>query len=180
MFRILITLLVLSCVVSGCSYKINTLNPKPNINIDENQNAISILFSDKVIDSYSFPSKNGIGGATVEGWHQTLTNGFNNGFSDSFQIENENPDLTLKITRAEIEFSPTAVTHAGQVATFNAHIVFKASLYNQSEKKIINRTSGTAVSKLSTSGITGTAKDLNNSISSAVESMYEIIASKML
>ncbi len=166
------TLALLACALfSGCALSIVTSNPRPNVDLGQQKQSLAFKMEPGVLDAFQVPSKNGVAGADVTGWHLTLENAFKNGFAEAFAKGGADSDLTLVIVEAEPTFAPTAVTANGQVVSVSAQLRYKARLLDKAGQ-VVRRSTATVASKKSVTS----RNEASDSVAGAVESMYERLA----
>lgn len=164
-------------LITGCaSLKVEKMNPYPNLNIASSDKILGLELSPNIQNNFEIPAKGGIKSASVAGWRDSLQNGFNNGFSDVYKLGSSasDSDLILKLTRADIEFAPSAVRADGTPVAIHVQILYKASLVDNTTGETVKRAADTVVSKRSITR----AGDTTEAVKSAVETMYEIIAAQ--
>jgi hypothetical protein len=156
---------------TGCTLSVAAGNPRPNLDLPESQTALALELDPAVRDAFQIPGRSGMNETHVEAWRTTLERGFSNGFRSSFKTDG-GKDLVLQVVEAELEFAPTAVTAKGGPVAVEAQIRYKARLVD-AQGNVVRRSTGTVASKRSTSK----AAEITSISESAVESMYEKIAS---
>ena len=161
----------------GCALKVTKMNPKPNISINETKMKIMLEIDASIKDTFEIPAKGGISKIKVVGWRESLKSGFNNGFGEYYSIvENKSEaDLILEIKKADIEFSATSYiatsNTSSKINSVKALITYKAKLVNKTGETI-GQSANTSVSK----NPINNSRYCTDAVSSAVESMYELIA----
>lgn len=171
-----LSFMILTNIVLGQSLKVTTLNPRPNINIDTSNQTIAISFGTQIIDEFRIDSGRGLKKADVVGWLQSLKNGFNNAFGDSYKVvdDKSTADIVLTILRAEpvIAFGnyDRQFAEGATLSSVITQISYAANLEFK-DSKLIQRTSGTVNSKKSILR----PKEANAVFEDALESMYEAI-----
>jgi hypothetical protein len=160
-------------VTAGCALNVVKSTPRPNVVFKEPTDKILALkLTPDIQSEFQIPARNGVAGADVREWRETLSNGFQSGFRDYFKISSkENGDMILEISRADIEFAPTAVSAQTGVAAIEAHITYKARLVDGGGKTL-KVSASTASSKKSITN----RSDVSDCVAGAVESMYEALA----
>jgi len=107
----------------------------------------------------------------VENWRGALQKGFDAGFETA-----TGPDsLGMSILRADLELVPGAVSGEGSIVAVGAQVTFKAQL-QKADGQVVCTAATTATSKKTVTR----ASEMAELVSSAVESMYEIVAAKCL
>jgi len=169
----------LCAALAGCAMNVQTVNPRPNVNIDKSAQTIALTLGTQVQNEFQLVNPIPIQKAAIHGWQQTLTNGFNNGFGDSYKVTDKlaSADLVLTIKKADPEFALTAYTtlRNGSMANaaFEARITYAADLATR-DGKVVGRSAGTVRSKKTAMS----SDEMPKSLESAVESMYEAIATE--
>ena len=166
-------LLSLGCVAAPVA-RIARSSPKPNIDLPERNLALGLTLDEGVKDAFKVPPRSGIPETEVTAWRATLEKGFQNGLGKAFRTQEPKSELTLQIVEAELEFVPSAVNGYGQAAAAEAHLRYKARLVDAAGN-VVRRSSGTVTSKRST----GVTTEFTLVARSAVETMYERIASEL-
>jgi hypothetical protein len=186
MKKILFLIATILVTIPSCfafTLKVTALNPKPNLALKNSKEKIYFLIDKNVEDNYVVPKQSGITKTNVSEWHTSLINGFKNGFSDFFTIVNDlsEADFILKISKADFEWTPAAtrtnvsgssgyVSSTTSVSSIRAQVTFKAQLVNKNGD-IVKQCANTVIAKKVASGF----KDVNPTVASALESMYEYI-----
>lgn len=164
-------------LISACALKITEVNPKPNIELGNNQIEYKLKFGKNISDEFVIPPQNGIRKIGVTKWKTSLSNGFVNGFSE-YQPDNAISSRTLKLTKADVMLIPAAVSYDGGIPAARAVIDYKAELLDE-DGNTISKMSGTSTANVAATGDAFHA-DGNGSVADAIKIMYEDIASKML
>jgi hypothetical protein len=175
MWRVLVMvrLYALFCsavLFAGCSIAVDPLNPKPNVVSPDRP--VKLEIASDIGDTYEIPSKNGMKKVKVVGWHGSLQKGFDNAFG-----KESGAPSTMKVvlTRAELDFEPTAYLvdrygHNVGAAGAQAQVTYAAKLV-ASDGSTVRTSNRTVIAKKSFSSANG-----SESVQSAVESMYELMA----
>ena len=110
-FKNIVVGALVACFAAGCTLKISPVDPKPNVSLPTVNKTLALALDTSIQDTFTIPSGNGIRGAEVTGWTQSLKAGFKNAFSDSFKVVDDKSvaDLILTIKRADITLAPTSV-----------------------------------------------------------------------
>jgi hypothetical protein len=168
-------LIAVILTAAGCSLDIVKSTPRPNIIFKDPANkTLALKLTQEIQNQFQIPQRNGILGADVHDWRETLSNGFQSGFRDYFKVSsNESGDVVLEISRADIELAPTAVSNHG-VGAIEAHITYKARLVD-STGKTLKVSANTVASKKSITQ----RSDVSDCVAGAVESMYEALAKEL-
>src|SRR5437764_8142053 len=120
--------LVFALLTSGCfSTQVSVITPKPNIVFTQNSTKSLLLRIQKTVpDQFTSPIVAGGSETLVDGWRQTLANGFRSGFTGYFAPTPPGgaSDLRLEIERADFEWA-----RIGQVRA--AHVVYRARLVDR-------------------------------------------------
>ena len=168
---IALALFALAVPAAGCSMSVPLLNPKPNIDLDKSSQSMRLDLGTQVSDAFEIPPQNGIRDVKVEHWHQTLVNGFVNGYGDAFALTTQSgAGLSLEITEAQPELTPAAVSGYYGVVAAQAQVRYKARVLQA--KGVVCRSNGTVISKTAVND----PSQVKDAVRSAVESMYEVIA----
>lgn len=179
MKRMLILSAIVSLFFQSCALQVNLLNPKPNLYLNEEKEKLALVIHDDIKDVFVVPKNNGVKQFNVTEWHNSLKQGFVNGFKDYYTIVDDKADagLILELSRTDFEFVPVSVgAYWGVQSTFtlNAQITFKAKL-TANNGEVINKNAATAVSK----SAGGDRAQFTKVAESAIESMYEIIGKEL-
>jgi hypothetical protein len=170
---------IVALILQSCALQVNLLNPKPNLYLNEEKEKLALVLADDIKDIFVVPKNNGVKQFNVTEWHNSLKQGFVNGFRDYYTIVDDKADagLILELTRADFEFVPADVgAYWGVRSTFalNAQITFKAKL-TAKNGEVINKNAGTAFSK----SAGGDRAQFTKAAESSIESMYEIIGKEL-
>jgi len=157
--------------MTGCSISVDPVQPKPNVSLADGT-TFQLEIVDSIQDTYTLPSKNGLKSVNVVGWHSSLQQGFDNSFGLNKAQSNI---LKVVLGRADLEFEPTAYLVNGYgdnlgAAGAQAQITYAAKLVSL-DGKTIKSSNKTAVAKK-----TFSSSNASESVQSAIESMYELIA----
>ncbi len=178
---IILTITMLANMGVAQSLKVTILNPRPNINIDPSTQTIALSLGKQITDEFRIDSGSGLKKTDVTGWLQSLKNGFNNAFSDSYKVveDKSTADIVLTITRAEpiIAFGTYTKTLSASVSSSSvlAHLTYSANL-EYKDNKLIHRTAGTINSKKEILR----PKEANAVFQDAIETMYEAMIPELL
>src|SRR5437762_663511 len=122
---LLIVLLTGSCVLTPVS--VMKGDPHPNVAfVSPPGKSLSLRIAPDVPDKFTVPPRNGVRDVGVNAWRETLAAAFRNGFGKYFTIakEGEPSDLVFEISRADLEFSPTAVSR-GSVSGVQGQVIYQ-------------------------------------------------------
>jgi hypothetical protein len=169
--KIAISVLLLAPAMAACAVPVHALNPKPNVDLDRSDRSLGLQLDPAVHDQFVVHAEDGYKPMTVEHWHETLMNGFANGYGEAFTLaKGPSQGLVLEIAEAEPEMTRAAVNADSSAAATAVQIHFKARL--RSANAVVCRSHGTVSSKKAV----GMAWEIPNAVSSAIETMYEAIA----
>jgi len=165
--RLLLGLLALT---SGCFSSVAVVQPHPNVVFAQSSTKSLLLRIQKSVPDQFGQAFSDTFAPPVEGWHESLANGFRNGFAGYFAHTPANtaPDLRLELERAELQWA-----RLGQV--WVSSVIYRARLVDQ-DGRTLAVASGTAASK--TTWTAGTP--LEPCVASSVETMYEELSDKLL
>ncbi len=177
MKKISILIAISALIFQGCALQTGVLNPHPDTNLVKTGKTIKQVLGEGVKNSFLIPEYNGIKNSKITDWHQTLTNGFENGFRKFYVIEKNNSttDLTLKISKTDIKFIPVTLSGYNSSTVLKVQINFSAALFNKDGKEISK--TDTSVFSKNTINCKGKEKEVVND---AVEKMYELIAKRLI
>ncbi len=162
-------------LLQGCALQTGTLNPKPALNMSEQNKTLALLLGDSIPNEFLIPAYSGIKKSKVTHWHQSLNNGFRNGFQDYFRPvkAGAKPEYTLKLEKTELALTPSTLGGYNTTTVLNASLKFRASLLD-AEGKTLRRISGIAKPDKPIRRI----GEGNEAIKEAIENMYVLIARK--
>jgi len=107
----IILLIALSAALSiGCApARLGPLDPQPKIKVDEQGARLALEIGEEVPDRFTLPAQGGVRKLRVKGWHETLTNAFENGLAKAYTLPppEEEHDLLLVLVGADLQFLPT-------------------------------------------------------------------------
>jgi hypothetical protein len=165
--RFALLALSLSMLLPACALEVYEGNPRPNVPSSTPLSA-QLLIAPSVPDTHVIPGDGDVRDVSVQKWHSTLARGFQAAFNPSGK------DMALALDRADLRFVPAAVTAQRGTAAVRAQITYKGKLL-KGTKELVSF-AGTAEAKSATASLDG----LTANASSAVETMYEAIAAKVL
>ena len=158
-------------LTSGCfTQQLSVIAPKPNIVFTHNSGKSLLLRIQPTVPDRFTTHISEAFEPSVDGWRQTLANGFRSGFAGYFApTPPKGPsDLRLEIERADLEWS-----FIGHLLV--AHVVYRARLVDRDGHSIASA-AGTAAAKSTwTPGA-----PMEPSVASSVETMYEELSDKLL
>jgi hypothetical protein len=165
--RLLLGLLVLA---TGCYGSVAAVQPHPNVVFAQNSTKSLLLRIQKSVPDQFGQSPSDNFQPAIDSWHESLANGFRNGFAGYFAPTpaNSAPDLRLELERADLQWAAVGQFWAAQV-------IYRARLVDH-EGHTIAVASGTAASKMTFGG----GNSLGPCVSSSVETMYEELSDKLL
>ncbi len=159
----------LTCIAlatTACSYTVGPLEPKPNVALPTKSPAFELELRPTIKDAYEVKSTGNIMGGNVESWRASLKKGFDTGFADGSAA---NGTVKLRLEVAEFVFVPAAILANGLPRAVRAQLKFRGRwLVGDHEIPV----SGTAEAKLAAT----TRSDIQASVESAIETMYERFA----
>jgi hypothetical protein len=169
-FRYTLQVLLATAVsMAGCALETGNGNPRPNIALNQAATrTISMRVAPEVQREFSIPERDGLPSADIHEWRDTLYTGFCNGFHEYFKVipGNEKSDLVLKISRTDVVLAYWVA--GGGVRT---QITYKALLLDEN-----GQTLGVSANTVTSKTAFHTVESATDSVTSAVESMYESIA----
>jgi hypothetical protein len=187
-----IVLALLSLLLSACgtvspdaamrAVRVDALNPRPRVDLDSSKRTLSLKIDSSIPDAFTVPQNQGVTAVPVSQWHQSLTNGFDNGPGKFFQRANKKDDVTdyqLSLVDVTLDYVPTAVFTRGVntlgAASVVARIRYIARLTNRAGV-VVARTQGEVFSQSQWTGPGGSSMTSTE----AIESMYAEISRKLL
>jgi hypothetical protein len=153
--------------------RVGALSPKPSIDLPVSKSSLGLDVS-AVPDTFVIPEQNGITPVPVDQWRTTLTAGFTNGLAPFFAARPD-ADFTLKMLKADLEYTPVAVYAGGGAAAVRARVTYMVQVVARNGD-VVGRLKGEAISKnpwVDAGGSQRTAAE-------AVSQMFEEIAEKTL
>ncbi len=148
-------------------------DPHPNVDIPLREHRLRLEMKG-VPDELKIAEGNGVRQVEVHNWRGTLAAGYTNGLRPAFPRIAGLPVLTLELVEATPIFPPAAVSSTIGVVAVSVQIRYKARLVD-SAGNILKRSLGTVEAKQASANRAG----LTQTVSSAVETMYEKIANDM-
>lgn len=181
-----LSILMISILVifsTGCTIPIKYVQPKPNIDLAQGNYKLELDISKKIKSTFETKSKNGVKGASVEFFRESLKAGFESGLSEFFQGKSKR---VLLLRMVELAFIPASMVtsvsgtdgntySSTSVGSIYVVIQYQARVFDGKTKKVIARISGRAQSK--SSAVSN--DDANEAVKTAIEVMYEQIAKKL-
>jgi len=171
--RVKLLCAVMVVAVSGClPLIIGVMEPRPNVELAPAGKTLALKMGPDVIDTGSFVIHDRK--SQITGFHQSLTTGFKNAFSEAFDLTPGKPaDLTLEIRSTELDVSMVAMSKNASAAVgiirYRAHLI-------DSSGNVVKRLGATAQSTRQAGTIL--TDDLNRTYGGAIEVMYEQIAAE--
>jgi len=157
-------------LLAACSATIPAVNPTPNTALVRQPKSLEIAFDPAVEDRFDIVVGNYT--VVVQAWHESLANGFRNGFRSAYPAkQGTSPDLTLRIDKARLEL--------GNFDHAPARIQYAASLLGTDGT--LRRFAGIAsrVAPMFTGFAAKTADILTSNVAASISAMYEQVAKEL-
>lgn len=160
--------------------RVTALTPRPNVDLPAT--TVQLAFDLGTIpDSFEIPEQNGVTPVPVEQWRTTLWRGFWNGMKPFYSAANgtgapgPGADLTVKLLKADLEYTPVAIYRGGGAAAVLARVTYLAQIVDR-DGNVIGRLKGEALSRNPWTTMGGS----QSTATEAVNAMFEEIADKGL
>jgi hypothetical protein len=160
--------------------RVTALTPRPSIDLPAGNVALAFDLG-AIPDSFEIPEQNGVTPVPVEQWRTTLWRGFWNGMKPFYSAANgtgapgPGAELTVKLLKADLEYTPVAIYRGGGAAAVVARITYMAQIVDR-DGNILGRLKGEALSRNPWTTMGGS----QSTATEAVNAMFEEIADKGL
>jgi hypothetical protein len=165
-------------LLSSCTVMLGEVSPAPNVLLPRSAHTLALRLTPEVKDAFEVIDEHPSLTMDVTRWRTTLETGFRHGYTQYFAPlpPGAKSDFTLVVLRAD----PSLVDASGRGAyggpRANAEVRFQAELIDAHER-VLKTWGDTALARRAANS--GISEELNATVASAIEAMYEEIANGM-